>query len=157
MLDIKSDVIRTQGDLDRYLQKARNPRATIQSGGKSVDVGIFDTARYANGTPVAAVAAWNEFGVRMPSVAVIPPRPFFREGIRDAKEGVKDICAQGHTQPERKVLEIIGIHVSGKIQRSITEGNWKPNSKFTIERKGSSKPLEDSGLLRNSISYGIIE
>ena len=44
-----------------------------------VQVGFFATAKYDNGTPVAAVAAYNEFGTKR-----IPERPFFRQAIQGA-------------------------------------------------------------------------
>ena len=44
--------------LATFLRKARAAKHV------DTDVGFFDSARYSDGTPVAAVAAWNEFGTR---------------------------------------------------------------------------------------------
>ena len=43
---------------------ARLLREAGKGGVKSVQVGFFSTAKYQDGTPVAAVAAWNEFGTK---------------------------------------------------------------------------------------------
>ena len=57
---------------------------------KGVKVGFFSTARYEDGTPVAAVAAWNEFGTE-----TIPERPFFRNALAESERGVSNILAKG--------------------------------------------------------------
>jgi len=51
--------------------------ASQSSGSLKVRVGIFESAKYEDGTPVAAVAFWNEYGT-----ANIPPRPFCISPIR---------------------------------------------------------------------------
>ena len=45
-------------------------------GGGEVAVGFMEGATYPDGTPVAAVAYWNEFGA-----SGTPARPFFRQMI----------------------------------------------------------------------------
>src|SRR5208282_5520025 len=53
------------------------------STGKSVRIGFFENAVYPDGTPVAMVAAIQEWGAPR---AGIPPRPYFRNMI-SAKKG----------------------------------------------------------------------
>ena len=55
----------------------------IQS--KKLRVGWFDTARYQDGTPVAYVAAIQEFGH-----GAIPPRPFMRPTIAQQRQAWRD-------------------------------------------------------------------
>jgi hypothetical protein len=43
----------------------------------------------------------------------------------------------------------------GVIKQRIANGIAPPNSPYTIARKGSSKPLIDTGQLRNSITYQV--
>ena len=54
---ISSKVTQTGGRRIRKLL-----RTALKGGVGEVEVGFFSTATYPNGTPVAAVAAWNEFG-----------------------------------------------------------------------------------------------
>ena len=53
-------------------------------------------------------------------------------------------------------LSKIGIFAAGISQKAFTTkgyGNWKPLKEKTIERKGSSRELIDTGILRSSITY----
>ena len=43
------------------------------------------------------------------------------------------------------------------IQESITEGAWEPNAPSTVAKKKSSKPLIDTGRMRQSVNYIIRE
>jgi hypothetical protein len=52
-------------------------------------------------------------------------------------------------------MKLIGMRVVGDIQDRISDGIPPPNSPITIARKGSSKPLIDSGQLRQSISFEV--
>lgn len=49
-----------------------------------------------------------------------------------------------------------GMFMVGGIQRKITETKKPPLHPFTINQKGSTKPLIDTGELRNSINYKIV-
>ena len=46
---------------------------------------------------------------------------------------------------------------AGYMQDNLTNGNWKPNAPLTIELKGSSHPLIDTGQMRQSITYVVEE
>ena len=52
-------------------------------------------------------------------------------------------------------LNQLGNVVQGMVQRKIVDGPFVPNSPATIKRKKSSKPLIDTGHLRQSIRYVI--
>ena len=54
----------------------RQAKAAQASSVKGIDVGFFSTAKYPDGTPVAAVAAWNEFGTERNGQQHVPERPF---------------------------------------------------------------------------------
>lgn len=91
-------------------------------GKGEVSVGFMAGATYPDGTPVAAVAFWNEFGKggKFPS----PPRPFFRTMI--AKESPTWAAkmaglakATGYDGPA--VLGTMGEDIKGALQQSITE------------------------------------
>ena len=64
--------------LRRFLREAKSASRV-----KATEVGFFSEARYPDGTPVPAVAAWNEFGTTR-----IPERPFFRQALAVAPSEV---------------------------------------------------------------------
>ena len=41
------------------------------------------------------------------------------------------------------------------MQDKITSGSFAPNAESTIKKKGSSKPLVDTGRMRKSVNYVI--
>lgn len=90
-------------------------------GGGSVQVGFLEGATYPDGTPVAAVAFWNEFGHEGPFPA--PPRPFFRTMISEESPSWPGKMAQlvkatNYNGP--KVLAIMGEDIGGALKASIT-------------------------------------
>ncbi len=56
-----------------------------------------------------------------------------------------------------KALRLAGAYLEGKIKEKITntDPDWPPLKPATIKRKGSSKPLIDTGKLRNSIVHNV--
>ncbi len=129
-------------------------REAGKGGVSGVKVGFFSTARYEDGTPVAAVAAWNEFGTE-----TIPERPFFRNALAESERSVGRILQAGLDTKKMVVDERlagrVGAHVQGQIQESITALKEPPNAPETVRRKGSSDPLMDTGTLRNSVSWEV--
>lgn len=67
--------------------------------------------------------------------------------------GLKNALANG-TDP-KLVYEKIGIVAANDVKDYFITGNFKALSEKTIKAKGSSKPLLDTGELRNSISYEV--
>ena len=149
MAKVKVTVKRTGGKkLRRLLREAG------KGGVSAVKVGFFSTARYEDGTPVAAVAAWNEFGTE-----TIPERPFFRNALAESERSVGRILQAGLDTKKMVVDEQlagrVGEYVQGKIQDSITSLKEPPNAPETVRRKGSSDPLLDTETLRNSVTWEV--
>lgn len=117
---------------------------------KKLKVGIFESAKYDDGTPAAQVAFWQEFGT-----AKIPMRPFLRNAIakNTRKWGDSVNTALIGTNDGEKALKMLGEIMRGDIVLSLTNLNTPPNAPSTIKQKGSSNPLIDTGLLRSSISW----
>ena len=67
--------------------------------------------------------------------------------------GLKNALANG-TDP-KLVYEKIGIVATNDVKDYFITGNFKALSEKTIKAKGSSKPLIDTGELRNSITYEV--
>lgn len=124
-------------------------------GGGLVKVGFMDGATYPDGTPVAAVAFWNEFG--RPSTGQ-PPRPFFRRMIaKEAPEWPQKMArlavATGFNGPQ--VLGLMGEDISGALKQSINDFQSPGLAPSTIAAKGFSKPLIDTSVMVNSVGYEV--
>jgi hypothetical protein len=118
-------------------------------------VGFLANARYPDGTPVAMVAAIQDYGA--PAVG-IPPRPFFRNMVA-AKSPEWPAAIAGLLKANnfdtRRVLEITGQAIRGQLQQSIRDTNSPPLAPSTVARKGFAKPLVDTGQMLNSVAYEI--
>lgn len=57
----------------------------------------------------------------------------------------------GRIMTPRKMLALLSEVALGHIKQAISDGLPPPNTESTIQRKGSSKPLIDTGELRNSL------
>ena len=91
-------------------------------GGGEVAVGFMEGATYPDGTPVAAVAFWNEYGHGGQFPA--PPRPFFRNMIeKESPDWPKKMAALAKVTDYDgpKVLALMGEDIKGALQQSITE------------------------------------
>jgi len=109
-------------------------------------------------TTLAEIGAWNEFGTRH-----IPERPFVRAAVDSNRDRYTRIFANEARKimaGERSVsvsLGLIGQLVTSDIQKKITEISTPPNAPGTVARKGSSNPLIDTGRMRQSVRYVIVE
>lgn len=98
---------------------------------------------------MASLAAVLEFGNDH-----IPERPFLRQTLNDNREKYVSMFVnlfKKGVEPE-KIYEQLALIAQADVQENIVRGNWVPNNPKTIKRKGSSKPLIDTGRLRQSIT-----
>lgn len=123
---------------------------------KKVKVGYFPTSRYPDGTPVAGVAAVQNLG----SVSRrIPPRPTIGPAIEGSRQMQRDAIAVSvrravsGRQTVEQGMEQLGAAVVGEIQKAISELSTPPLAAGTIRRKGNSKPLVDTGMMLQSVTY----
>ena len=107
---------------------------------------------------IIEVATFNEFGTSR-----IPERSFIRAWFDEHQAELKADLGKmmqavllGRLTREQ-MLERLGQRCVGQIQARIAEGVPPPNAESTIRRKGSSKPLVDTGALRSSVSYRVDE
>lgn len=117
-------------------------------------VGFLENARYPNGTPVAMIAAINEYG-KPPTQ---PPRPFFRRMIaKYSGEWAAAIAGllQANDLDAVKALDLAGAAIAGQLRQSIVDLVSPPLAPSTIRRKGFSKPLVDSGVMLNSVDHEV--
>ena len=138
--------------LNAFLRKAKNAKSV-----KEIQVGFFATSKYPDGTPVAAVAAWNEFGTKR-----APERPFFRQAITGAEEELNPVLVK-NIDPrtmalDRKTAGKLGEVMLGRIQRSIVTLREPANAPSTIRLKKSDNPLiGKTGTLLKSVNYRVID
>lgn len=103
----------------------------IAKGG-TLRVGFLEDATYPDGTPVAMVAAIQNFGA---PARGIPPRPFFTNFITNnsAKWGEQFVAALNAMDFDlEKALNAMGGAMAGQLQESIIETNAPPLSKVTL-------------------------
>ena len=110
-----------------------------------------------DGTDICDIAAYNELGTD-----TIPSRPFLRDSVDNHESEINEMITQmrdyiinGGTA--ERVLKKFGIFQKKLIQEEIVSGDFAPNAEETIKRKGSDKPLIDTGRMRQSVNYVIEE
>lgn len=144
--------------VDRWTKEGKAFKKALQELGQlEVRVGYQEGLTYPdeNHTPVINVALWNELGT-----VKSPPRPFIRQTVdnNEAKfqaemKSAANELANGATA--EKVLNELGVFAKGLLQKEIKDGNFVANAPSTIKKKGSDRPLIDTGLLRQSANYVI--
>ena len=120
----------------------------------SLEVGILSS----EDGEILLIANVHEFGA--PSVN-IPERSFIRAGfdehhkdIEQTNDKLLDMYLEGNISA-RTYLNTLGEYCVGLIQKFIVDLKEPPNKPATIEAKGSSNPLVDTGRLIQSISYQV--
>nr|DAV30094.1 MAG TPA: virion morphogenesis protein [Caudoviricetes sp.] len=143
-------IIRTLNkDLDGVVVKVG-----VQAKDKAVRRGKGGSIRNTD-QPLAVIAAIHEFGL-----GDMPQRSFLRSAY-DENLPVIDKMIQRVANGAvfglgtNAALNQLGNVVQGMVQRKIVDGPFTPNSPATIKRKKSSRPLIDTGHLRQSIRYVI--
>lgn len=132
-----------------------------QLDSKQLKVGFIDGATYPDGTPVAMVAAINEYGRPENNQ---PPRTFFRNAIAEHESEWTDAIARGIRAgyPVDQVLEVVGAQIQGDVQESIAQIITPPLAASTIaarKSKGnnSTKPLVDTKVMIGDVNYEVSE
>ena len=134
-------MVKRVGSLSAALSKYKEMNASVR-------VGVLENATYPDGTPVAMVAFWNEYGTR-----TSPVRAFFRTTVSENKKNwvlsVQNLMKM-HNDP-KQVMGLIGVHMQEQIVQSINTWSDPPNSAYTIAKKGFDKPLVERGIMMRSI------
>jgi hypothetical protein len=149
-------------DIDIGLNKIRDELKSL--GKMSVKVGIPEGAGEQDGVSIAQYASWNENGVVGKKGGwKIPPRPFIKGWVDNNGENIKattEKILSGVTSGKmdaNTAINRLGEYGQDGIKGYIVKGNLTPNAKATVKAKGSSKPLIDTGTMRNSIRYEVIK
>lgn len=127
-------------------------------------------------TSLAEVAYWNHYGtLHKDGSVMIPARPFM-DTIKKHSEELSEFSQQALSSLETAdtVSNAIGSQAKSMIQDAIKDEEWAPNAPITIEGgwmmneygkegpvpvhikgKSSTKPLIDTGALRQNCQYVI--
>lgn len=118
-------------------------------------VGFLENARYPNGTPVAMVAAIQNYGAPR---ANIPPRPFFSNMVAAKSPewpAAISMLLQKNNYDIVRTLQLTGEAIKGQLQQSIRDTNSPPLKPATIRHKGFATPLIHTGHMLNSVAYSV--
>lgn len=140
---------------------------------KQIQIGVFENSHYesedgAAPVPVAYVAAIQEFGD--PETG-IPARPFLRPTMEKRRSENMQALARGLRAAMKgdigvdAVLEQVGKANAGAVMQAISKIYKPPLAESTIEARRrkrespgvSTKPLVDTGLLRESITSKVVD
>ena len=136
--------------------------------GKVGKVGWFAKSKYddAESTPVAYVAAQNEYGNPNKN---IPARPFMRPTIAQQQEAWRKLAENGAKQVLKgnytasDVMQLLGLKAAGDVKETISKLLEPPLSPVTIQRRLArrsnkstlgllTKPLVDTGIMLNTLT-----
>lgn len=118
------------------------------------------TGTYEDGTPIAVIGAVQEFGS---ADGRIPERSFLRVPMRSNQKLFSNIMKELLPQviegklTMRNMMEQVGARAAAVPQEAISAGIAPGNADSTVEQKGSSTPLVDTGFLRQNITYVVEE
>lgn len=137
--------------------------------GRVLNVGFMEDAKYPDGTSVAEVAAYQNYGAPK---ANIPPRPFFDNMVRTKSPmwptQMARIMKETNYDGE-KTLNLMGMGIKQQLQQSIRDTNSPPLAESTLAARGvpgmvyrksnpkthRAKPLIDTAHMLNSVDYKV--
>jgi len=137
---------------DRGWNRIKKDYASLSKA--SLKVGLQAGDVDDTGVPIATYGFFNEFGTER-----IPERSFIRSTADEQREnwnklldGAYNKILNGEISVGR-ALAIVGTKAQEDIKKKIMTGPFAPNSEATIVIKGSSRPLIDTGIMRQSIRW----
>jgi hypothetical protein len=108
---------------------------------------------------IVEIASYHEFGGPNNNP---PRRSFIRDWADENSEKHKAMLKKlaagviaGKLESVDQALELFGVRAVGEVQQRIAQGIEPPLKDATIQRKGSSVPLIDTGQLRSSIVHKV--
>lgn len=146
--------VQVTGNLAKFKQLIEQLKA---SGEKAVYVGFpaefNEKVEGSDNFNLASLAAVLEFGNER-----IPSRPFLRQTLAENQEKYTALFVKLFESGVSidQIYEQIALIAQGDVQQNIVNGKWTANAPSTIKRKKSSKPLIDTGKLRQSVR-GIVK
>jgi len=145
-------------DVDRGFRRVvRQFREANLEAAAGYPVGTTGTLA-SEGTPIWLYMGINEEGA---PAANIPARPFMAQAweanvdryTRIADAGIAQVLV-GRTKV-RDVMLRVAVEMSNDIKRSIATGSFAPNAPSTVDRKGSTRPLFDTGAALSAVAFEV--
>jgi hypothetical protein len=124
---------------------------------ETLRVGFLEGGTYKDGTSVPMVAAIQEYGSPQRN---IPSRPYFRNMINEKSPGWANAITkalQSTNYNAEDALRIMGEGIANQLKESIRRFDSVPLSPVTIAKKGFDKQLIDTGVMRDSVDYEIVD
>lgn len=124
-------------------------------------VGIPSDAKRHEDNPYIGLAQIAYIMEKGSAVNNIPARPFMlqtRERNEKRMIGLSRRLLKALSNGSTTAMDAIkklGVTYEGAMKRIFIEGSFAPNATATIRRKKSSRPLIDTGLLRQSIKFKV--
>ena len=145
------------GGHDRLTPEGRRFYAELEKlRSKRVFVG-FQAGKVTDdrGVDMAQIAMVNERGT-----STAPSRPFLRMSVDENEDKINTTCGReleslksgGTAETILRRVGALGVRL---VQEKIGSGSFEPNAESTIRKKGSDKPLIDTGRMRQSVKYVI--
>jgi hypothetical protein len=122
-------------------------------------IGFFSEDKYSDGTNIAQIAFWNEFGVPKDDGTRIPERSFLRAWVDKNKAKIdkfKLVLLRKIIDRQidaKKAIKLLGEFATGEIKKFIVALKDPPNAPSTIAAKGSSNPLIDTGRMLGAVQH----
>ncbi len=160
-----------KGSIKRTKQSDSFDRALKKIDTLEARVGFFENSRYDDGTPVAYVAAIQEYGYPKGN---IPMRPFMRPTVITEVDKWAKSAAQGFSLaargklPVEEVFEQVGSAAAGDVKQTISEVGTPALKTATIDARkrrlanggkgstaGIEKPLRDTGIMFGAVTHEV--
>ena len=152
MINIRGRVSSGQGVVNRIREIQRK-----LAQNKEVAVGLpADSGNHPDGMSMVRLGAIHEFGA---PGAGIPERSFLRVPLRSAQDELASVFKKLMQQVQSgdltfdQALNQLGAKGASISQEAISAGIDPANAPATVAAKGSSRPLVDTGALRQSITW----
>jgi hypothetical protein len=122
-----------------------------------IHIGVISGEKGAD-SELVMIASVNEFGTRSLHV---PERSFIRNSFELYRSDIEKAFKMGIQQVIKgaapdQIMGQIGEAIVGKIVGRIDAGIAPANAPSTIKQKGGSKPLIDTGRLKQSITWKVV-
>lgn len=158
MVSIKTDVqIDDDGSLDRFIKNAEKIGGHVEVGwlGNKTHIGGGGGKRTITQADLMAIHIYGtkHIPVRDPlTPAIMEKQDKYRNMIQQSVvpilDGRMDIAS---------LWQFIGMEAQADIQQYMVNGKFAPLNPKTIKRKGSSKPLIDTGQSRQGVTYIVVK
>ena len=142
--------VKTKIDVKGIMNNLQNARIKIGFPEES-----HETLSHHEGVTALHKAVRNNYGIG------VPKRPFMQVAFYQNKEKYDKIVLKSFSKIEDidlpTILNKIGLVASNDVKNAIIALRSPPNAQSTIDEKGSSNPLVDSGHLVQSVTWQIIK